>query len=70
MLLIHGALSALNAATRTANAEKPVSRLQTRALERHLARPVTGVSFEVSHPVGNRCHHSCVDDREESMYAR
>lgn len=34
MLLIHGARSALNAATRTANADKPLSQLQTWALER------------------------------------
>jgi hypothetical protein len=34
MLLIHGARSALNGATRTANADKPVSQLQSWALER------------------------------------
>jgi transposase len=34
MLRIHGARSALNAATRTANANRPVSHLQTWALER------------------------------------
>jgi transposase len=34
MLLIHGARSALNAATRSSNADKPLSQLQTWALER------------------------------------
>jgi transposase len=34
MLLIHGARSALNAATRSANADKPISQLQAWALER------------------------------------
>lgn len=34
MLLIHGARSALNAAARRANAEKPLSRLQAWSLER------------------------------------
>ncbi|CAN5711378.1 hypothetical protein BH23GEM9_BH23GEM9_17760 [soil metagenome] len=73
MLLIHGARSVLNAATRTANADKPVTQLQAWALERasttHRNKAVVALANKMARIVWAVWRHERVFDGNHAEQA-